>query len=106
MIVAGGLSQKEAAKRVGVHETTVSKWKRDSDYEELKKKAEREFLSDLAAPALRTMESLLYAKSDYVRYQAASDILDRTGHKSPDKSELMGDLKLEIKVDYGPDNSE
>lgn len=33
------------------------------------------------------MENLLTAKSELVRYNAASDILDRTGHKPTDKVE-------------------
>ena len=33
------------------------------------------------------MDKLLDAKSELVRYNAASDILDRTGHKPTDKVE-------------------
>ena len=34
------------------------------------------------------MEQLLTAKSELVRFNAASDILDRTGHKPTEKQEV------------------
>ncbi len=88
LMVRTSMSQKEIAKEIGVNETTISKWKNQSDFDEVRFQEERQYLGDLAAPALRTMKELLNAKSELVRYNAASDILDRTGFKPVEKQEL------------------
>lgn len=81
-------SQREIAKELDVQEETVSRWKKHKDFDSIRQREEREYLGDLAAPALRTMKELLKAKSELVRYNAASDILDRTGYKPTDKQEV------------------
>ena len=88
LMVRTSLTQREIAKELKVNENTVSQWKKDKEFDELRQHEERAFLGDLAAEALRTMKGLLNAKSELVRYNAASDILDRTGYKATDKQEL------------------
>ena len=81
MLVRTPLTQKEIAKEVGVHETTICKWKKKDDFNKLVREEQDKFLKDLSAPAIRTINALLDSHSDYVRLQAAQDILDRTGYK-------------------------
>lgn len=106
LMVWTNLSQREIAQRLDVKEETVSRWKKHKDFEEIKLKEEREYLGELAAPALRTMKALLNAKSEMVRYNAASDILDRTGYKPVDKQELSGNVGLVQIIDNIPDDED
>lgn len=88
LMVTTDLSQREIAKKLGINETTVSKWKNRADFKERLKEEQNSFLGDLTRPAMRTMKELLESGSDYVRFQAAQDILDRTGYKPTDKLEI------------------
>jgi len=54
-----------------------------------------------AVKAQQVIESLLdTAKSDYVKLQAAQDVLDRAGHKAQEKqgSMVLGDLNVQINL--------
>lgn len=54
-----------------------------------------------AIKAQQVIESLLdTAKSDYVKLQAAQDVMDRAGHKSLEKQgiSVMGDLNVQINL--------
>lgn len=105
MMVRTTLTQKEIAKELGASEATLSKWKHRDDFDEIRQAEERIYLGDLAAPALRTMSDLLRAKSELVRFNAASDILNRTGYKPVDKVEQTN-RNIEIKVgDYDDDDN-
>ena len=88
LMVRTNMSQREIAKEIGITEATISKWKHRDDFDEVRLKEERLYLGDLAAPALRTMKELLNAKSELVRFNAAHDILDRTGFKPVDRQEI------------------
>ncbi len=88
LMVRTKMSQKEIAKELDIAEATISKWKNRDDFDDVRQKEERLYLGEMAAPALRTMRELLNAKSELVRYNAASDILDRTGYKPVDKKEI------------------
>lgn len=104
LMVRSNMSQKEIAEEIGITEATISKWKHRDDFDEVRMKEERLYLGDLAAPALRTMKELLNAKSELVRYNAASDILDRTGYKPADKQELEVKGAVQFVDDIGGDD--
>lgn len=105
LMVRTNMSQKEIAKQIGITEATISKWKRRADFDEVRLHEERLYLGDLAAPALRTMKQLLNAKSELVRYNAASDILDRTGYKPTEKQEVeISAAVVEFIDDIGVDD--
>lgn len=93
-MVTTSLTQQEIAEVVGVRRETVSKYQNHSEFEDLKMKYEREFLGDLVSPALRELRELLSAESDSVRLNAVKDILDRTGHKPIDKTEISGGMTV------------
>ena len=103
LMVFTNLSQREIAKKLDVREETVSRWKQREEFKTKKKNLQEEFIKDLTSPAIRTMKELLNSHSDYVRFQAAQDILDRTGYKPTDKLDMnlevptiiSGDDKLE-----------
>ncbi|MCS8562725.1 hypothetical protein EFJ78_02040 [Pediococcus pentosaceus] len=91
------LSQKDIADEVGVHETTLSKWKHDDDYKEYMEKYARETISRSSGKALGTMIGLLNARSELVRFNAAKDLLDRAGFAPTDKVDLSGnDINIKI----------
>ena len=87
LMVEKNLNQNEIAKELNVARQTISNWKRNTEFQEELLNAERNLLKGLTGKAIKTMEDLLTAKSELVRYNAASDILDRTGHKPTDKVE-------------------
>lgn len=90
-------SQKEIADEVGVHESTLSKWKHDDDYKEYTDKFARETIAQTAGKALGTMVRLLDAKSELVRFNAAKDLLDRAGFAPSEKVDLNGnDINIVI----------
>lgn len=103
LMVFTNLSQREIAKKLDVREETVSRWKQREEFKTKKKNLQEEFIKDLTSPAIRTMKELLNSHSDYVRFQTAQDILDRTGYKPTDKLDMAlevptiisGDDKLE-----------
>ena len=89
LMVTTEKKQKEIAKEIGVNEATISRWKKQEDFNQAKKDYEREYLSSLSAKALRTLAELLDSNTDYVRLAAAKDILDRTGYKPTESIEMI-----------------
>ncbi|BAS46651.1 helix-turn-helix domain-containing protein [Staphylococcus pseudintermedius] len=87
MMIEGQMTQKQIAEKLKVTEQTIVAWKKKQEFKDELFNAEREMLKGLSVKAVKTMEKLLNAKSELVRYNAASDILDRTGHKPTDKVE-------------------
>lgn len=85
LIVTTELTQREISEKLGINECTLSRWKNSEEFKTMKAELQKEYLNDLTAPAMRTMKKLLNAKSELVRYNAAKDILDRTGYKPTDK---------------------
>lgn len=104
-MVRTSLTQREIASELDVSEETISRWKKRDDFEELKIVEEREFLKSLTSKSIKTMEKLLDAKSELVRFNAAKDILDRTGHKPTEKRDV--DLKnTDINIVIGDKNDD
>ncbi|UTH14758.1 phBC6A51 family helix-turn-helix protein [Macrococcus equipercicus] len=89
LMFEGVLTQKEIASELKVTEQTITNWKKKQEFKDALLEVERDYLKGLTPKALKTMEKLLDAKSELVRYNAASDILDRTGHKPTDKQEVQ-----------------
>lgn len=88
LMFEGDLTQKQIAEELKVTEQTITNWKKREDFNDALLDYERKYLKGLSSKAIKTMEKLLDAKSELVRYNAASDILDRTGHKPVDKQEI------------------
>lgn len=79
MLFEGNLKQNEIAKILKVADSTVTKWKRNKRFKEAQDEYNHHMLREYASDAVKTLRSLLKAKSEMVRFNAAKDILDRTG---------------------------
>ncbi|WP_101773744.1 helix-turn-helix domain-containing protein [Peptostreptococcus faecalis] len=88
LMVRTGLTQKDIAKELDIAEETISRWKSKDEFKELKLEEEWKYLGELTSPSIRTMEQLLEADSEHVRYSVASNILDRTGYKPTEKRDI------------------
>jgi len=103
MIAEGHLTQREIAQKLNVTEVTISRWKRQEEFQqaienftaEMKKDLERKLMS-MAPEALRQLQKLLNAKSELVRLQAIKDVLDRLDIKPADKQDI--DLKTDMEI--------
>ena len=103
LMVSTSMTQREIAQKLDVREETVSRWKKSSEFQRKLKEEQDKYLNDLTAPAMRTIRDLLNSHSDYVRLQAAQDILDRTGYKPTDKVEQTN-KNIEVTIgDYDDD---
>lgn len=89
LMVRTNMTQREIAKEIDVSEETISRWKKKKEFNKQKLEEERIFLGDLSSKSIQTMEKLLNARSELVRFNAAKDILDRTGHKPIDKQQIQ-----------------
>ena len=99
-MLSGELNQKQIAGKLKVSEQTIINWKKDERFQELKFKMEREVLKNMTSKAFRTLNELLDSESDTVRFYAVRDILDRSGHKAVDISEVTS--KSEVNVVNNP----
>ena len=86
--LTGQYTQRKIAQIIGISESTVRVWLLDPAVQMVIAELQsREFavidsnLKALAFKALRTMDDLLESNMDNVRFQAAKDLLDRSGHK-------------------------
>lgn len=83
-----GQTDKTIAKKIGVDTTTISRWKRKKGYQLGLKGYQAYYLSEKTPQALLTMTRLLNARSELVRFQAAKDILDRSGYTPVEKQQI------------------
>lgn len=83
-----GQTDKTIAKKIGVDTTTISRWKRKEGYQLGLKGYQAYYLSEKTPQALLTMTRLLNARSELVRFQAAKDILDRSGYTPVEKQQI------------------
>ena len=101
MLVDSSLTQKKISAELGIHETTLSRWKDNQEFSEALDHYTHKVIGRAAPEALRTMKSLLKAKSELVRFNAAKDLLDRAGYAaSTDINLSSSDINLKI---GGPD---
>lgn len=97
-------TQKEVSQLLKVHENTISNWKKDKAFLEALDKEVKNRLASTSVLALRTMVGLLTCKSDIVKFNAAKDLLDRTGFKPVDKQEIDLAQQVVIVDDMGDDD--
>ena len=96
LMITSDKSNSKIAQEIGVHRNTISNWLKNEEFLNEKSKFIKTQLQSSAGKALRTMVKLLNAKNEQVRYNAAKDILDRTGHKPSDKIEHSGNMGVNI----------
>lgn len=93
LMVYSDLTQKEIAKQIGVVESTITRWKKQEDFQKLLKENEKTYMKDLVAPAMRGLKDLINANSEFVKLEAVKTILDRAGYDSID--DRLRELEIE-----------
>lgn len=82
------LSDKEIAVEINTPQPSISRWKTNDKFKAGLMAYQAHHLESSVPQALQTMISLLNAKSELVKFQAAKDILDRTGYNPIEKQEV------------------
>ena len=77
LLFSGEMTQAKIAEEVHVSATTLSTWKTHEDFRRGQDEYTRFMLHDLSSSAVVTMKELLNAKSEMVRYNAASYIIEK-----------------------------
>lgn len=86
LMIMGDYTQKEIAKEIGVAEQTIVNWKKKEEFAEEYNSALKKRINLHAAAAFKTETELLRnSDNDFIRLNAAKDILDRAGFKPADK---------------------
>lgn len=100
-MLLAGVSRKQIATELGVHETTVSLWQRQPEFasalrqqrEELKDAVSEIVLSRLQDEAGPSLEKLVElrdgAQSEKVQLSASQDLLNRAGFKPVEKAVVL-----------------
>ena len=85
LMITTNKTQKQIAKEIEVSEKTICEWKKQKEFKNEIEKNIKENFGSLALDAQKELKKLLKSKSEYVRIQAAKDILDRAGYKPTEK---------------------
>ena len=103
MYISGQYKVNEIAELLSVTPQTIRLWLKKPEIKSLideiqtdEDEVVRQQLKAIRVTALQKMRQLLNSPVDGIAYQAARDILDRTGHKAPTKQET----KTEIHVTF------
>lgn len=78
LLFLGQMKQSEIAKEIQVGDSTLSSWKTHENFMKAQAEYDNYQLTDLRSKAVKTMNNLLNARSELVRYNTASYILDKT----------------------------
>lgn len=82
------LTDKEIAVEINTPQPSISRWKTNDKFKAGLMAYQAHHLESSVPQALQTMISLLDARSELVKFQAAKDILDRTGYNPVEKQEI------------------
>ena len=77
LLFSGKMTQAKIADEVNVSATTLSTWKTHEDFRLGQDEYTRFMLHDLSSKAVLTMKELLNARSEMVRYNAASYVIEK-----------------------------
>lgn len=108
--IRGDLTQGEAARCAGyaesVSDNVASKLMRNPLIQQAIQRETLKAIGLAAVPALRAVVSLVReAKSDYVKLEAAKDLLDRAGFAAPQRAAERLDTSLTVHFDFGGSKS-
>jgi len=99
MYVSGTYKIPQMSEVLGISVPTIRRWLRDdkikkviAEYQQDEADIVQQTLKAMSLKALYKMNDLLDSEVDGIAYQAARDILDRTGHKPSQKQ----DVKIEV----------
>lgn len=85
LLFLGQMKQSEIAKEIQVGDSTLSSWKTHENFMKAQAEYDNYQLTDLRSKAVKTMNNLLNARSELVRYNTASYILDKTSAVKEDE---------------------
>lgn len=99
MLFEGKHKQKKIALEISVADSTITKWKKNEKFRKAQDEYNHFMLREYSSAAVQTMHNLLEAKSEMVRFNAAKDILDRTGIISETDLQLAQIDKLKAETE-------
>lgn len=88
MLFEGSLKRREIADELKVSEQTLYNWLKDEDFTKAYDEYVQQIMGKSSGKALNTMLTLMNARSEMVRFNAAKDILDRGGYAPIAKQEV------------------
>lgn len=88
LLFEGSLKRKEIAEELNISEQSLYNWLKDNDFTKAYDEYVKLIMGKSSGKALNTMLSLMSAKSEMVRFNAAKDILDRGGYAPVDKQQV------------------
>lgn len=104
LLFEGSMKRREIAEELKITEQTLYNWLKDDDFSKAYDEHVKTIMSKSSGKALNTMLSLLSAKSEMVRFNAAKDIMDRGGLAPIDKQEIKQDINFDIVIDDWDDD--
>lgn len=104
LLFEGTMKRREIAEELKITEQTLYNWLKDDDFSKAYDDHVKTIMSKSSGKALNTMLSLLSAKSEMVRFNAAKDIMDRGGLAPIDKQEIKQDINFDIVIDDWDDD--
>lgn len=100
LLFEGDKKWSEIASELQIAESTLYNWLKDDTFTTAYDEYVKTIMSKSSGKALNTMLSLLSAKSEMVRFNAAKDIMDRGGLAPVEKQEIKQEnLNYEIVID-------
>lgn len=100
LYLSGGYKLKDIAQLLNVAPATLSVWLRNPDIKDIIDNIQqdedgivRQMLKATRLKAMQKMSDLIDSPVDGIAWQAAKDILDRTGHKPTVKQEINVEVK-------------
>ena len=99
LYLSGGLNQRQMAETMQADEAWVSKTLRKPHVQTVLYERVASTLGTMSVQAAHKLSSLLQSKSDYVALEAAKDLLDRTGHKPPDRKQIEVNERVTFTVE-------
>ena len=88
MLIDDNKLHKEIAKEIGIAPETLSRWKKDKEFEDEYIKLLRQAFAHIAPKAKKKMIQLMDCGNPSVEYSATKDVLDRAGLKAVEKAEV------------------
>jgi len=100
LLVYENKTQRQVAEILGLHESTVSRWRHNEEYvKRFKEEIENKF-SSLVSKAITRMENVLDNNNNYsAALNAAKYILDYYGFKAVDKVEQVNETTIKVTLD-------
>lgn len=99
LLFLGQLKQSEIAQQIRIGESTLSGWKTQERFTKAQAEYDNYQLTGLRSKAVKTMNNLLSAHSELVRYNTASYILDKTSAAKEDELAKAQARKVNAEAD-------